>query len=168
MPTLPSSDPDTAAQKQSTGSARKRVLAGTEAYPRGSRPGSAPAAAAESPDRPAATPHAPVASDALPTWAKRVAICGVLLAVGMPLSVLMSRSMVVQQALSEQTDSQAVLVCTSGEGRAADSSSMLGWLFGGSHFQCNHWETREARQQREREEYEANYLARQRAKQGYN
>ncbi len=107
------------------------------------------------------------AKESLPRWAKGVVIGGVLLAVAMPASVLLSRSMAVQGMLQEQSTSKAALVCTSAEGRANDDSSVLGWLFGGSRVQCSEWETREARQQREREQYEANYLARQRAKQGY-
>ncbi|MFT7774828.1 hypothetical protein [Roseateles sp.] len=107
------------------------------------------------------------AKESLPRWAKGVVIGGVLLAVGMPASVLLSRSMLVQGMLQEQSTSTAALVCTSAEGRANDDSSVFGWLFGGSHVRCSQWETREARQQREREQYEANYLARQRAKQGY-
>ncbi|HEY1128353.1 MAG TPA: hypothetical protein VGF12_03030 [Roseateles sp.] len=109
----------------------------------------------------------PPAKESLPRWAKGVVIGGVLLAVAMPASVLLSRSMAVQGMLQEQSTSKAALVCTSAEGRANDDSSVLGWLFGGSRVQCSEWETREARQQREREQYEANYLARQRAKQGY-
>lgn len=117
-------------------------------------------------DRPQRPPAA-VASQSLPRWAKGVVIGGVLLAIAMPASVLLSRSMLVQSMLQDQGSSTAALVCTAGEGRANDGSSLSGWLFGGSHFQCSQWETREARQQREREQYEANYLARQRAKQGY-
>lgn len=116
-------------------------------------------------DRPQRPQPAAAASQSLPRWAKRVVIGGVLLAIAMPASVLMSRSMLVQSMLQDQGSSSAALVCTAGEGRANDGSSLFGWLFGGSHFQCSEWETREARQQRERELYEANYLARQRAKQ---
>lgn len=90
---------------------------------------------------------------------------GVTLAVAMPLSVFMSRSMIVQEALAEQSSSKATLVCTAGEGRALDDSSLWGWLFGGSYFQCGDWETREARQQRERDQAQANFLARERARQ---
>lgn len=116
-------------------------------------------------DRPRRPLPAAPASQSLPRWAKRVVIGGVLLAIAMPASVLLSRSMLVQSMLQDQGSSSAALVCTAGEGRANDGSSLFGWLFGGSHFQCSEWETREARQQRERELYEANYLARQRAKQ---
>jgi hypothetical protein len=108
----------------------------------------------------------PPAADSLPRWAKGVVIGGVLLAVAMPASVLLSRSMMVQDAMAAQSGSQAAMVCTSGEGRAVDGSNLLGWLFGGSYFHCGDWETRDARQQREREQYESNYLARERAKQG--
>ncbi|MBV8035877.1 hypothetical protein [Roseateles sp.] len=105
------------------------------------------------------------ATDSLPRWARGVVIGGVLLAVGMPAAVLLSRSVAVQGMLQEQSTSTADLVCTSGEGRANDSSSVFGWLFGGSHVRCSEWETREARQQRERAQAEANYLARERARQ---
>ena len=108
------------------------------------------------------------ASSALPRWAKGFVIGGVLLAIAMPASVLMSRSMLVQEALAEQSGSKAAMVCTAGEGRANDDSSLLGWLFGGSHFSCGDWETREARQQRDRDRDQANYMARERAKQGLN
>lgn len=123
------------------------------------------AADTESLDRSYRPPPAAPASQSLPRWAKGVVIGGVLLAIGMPASVLLSRSMLVQSMLQDQGSSTAAMVCTAGEGRANDGSSLFGWLFGGSHFQCSQWETREARQQRERELYEANYLARQRAKQ---
>lgn len=117
--------------------------------------------------RPQARP-APAPQEAgLPRWAKGVVIGGVLLAVGMPASVLMSRSMLVQEALTEQSSSKAAMVCTGGEGRAVDSSSLSGWLFGGSYFSCGDWETREARQQRDRDRDQANYLAREKARQQY-
>lgn len=118
------------------------------------------------PARQAAAPAA--ASHALPRWAKGFVIGGVLLAVAMPATVLMSRSMLVQEALAEQSSSKAAMVCTAGEGRANDDSSLLGWLFGGSYFSCGDWETREARQQRDRDRDQANYMARERAKQGLN
>jgi hypothetical protein len=92
----------------------------------------------------------------------------VLLAVAMPASVLMSRSMLVQEVLTEQSSSKAAMVCTGGEGKAVDDSSLLGWLFGGSYFSCGDWETREARVQRDRDRDQANYMARERAKQGLN
>ncbi|HEV6968129.1 hypothetical protein [Roseateles sp.] len=121
--------------------------------------------------RPEATPSQAAADSAaapLPRWLKGVVIGGVLLAVGMPVSVLLSRSMLVQSVLAEQSGSKAAMVCTGGDARALDDSSVLGWLFGGSYFQCGDWETRDARVQRERDQYEANYLARQRGRQGLN
>jgi hypothetical protein len=114
--------------------------------------------------RPTAAPPA----GALPRWAKGVVIGGVLLALAMPAAVLLSRSMLVQEALAEQSGSKAAMVCTAGDARALDDSGVLGWLFGGSYFHCGDWETREARVQRERAQSEANYLARERAKQGLN
>lgn len=99
-------------------------------------------------------------------WAKGVVIGGVLLAIAMPVSVLMGRSMLVQEALAEQSSSKAAMVCTAGEARAVDGSSLTGWLFGGSYFSCGDWETREARVQRERDQAQANFLARERARQG--
>ena len=69
----------------------------------------------------------------------------------MPATVLMSRSMIVQEALAEQSTSKAVMRCTAGEGRAVDDSSVFGWLFSGSFFSCGDWETRDARVQRERD-----------------
>jgi hypothetical protein len=121
--------------------------------------------------RPAApAPRATAAPQAdpagLPRWAKGVVIGGVLLAIAMPVSVLMGRSMLVQEALAEQSGSKAAMVCTAGEARAVDGSSLTGWLFGGSYFSCGDWETREARVQRERDQAQANFLARERAKQG--
>jgi len=120
--------------------------------------------------RPASSrPAGPVTSaQATPRWLKGFIIGGVLLAVAMPATVLMSRSMLVQEALAEQSGSKAAMICTAGDARAVDDSSVLGWLFGGSYFQCGDWETREARVQRERAQSEANYLARERAKQGLN
>jgi hypothetical protein len=144
-------------------SARTRVLAGLDGTPARSRPGAAAPAAA----RPAAAQAAAPArtAEVLPRWAKGVVIGGVLLAVAMPMAVLMSRSMIVQAALAEESSSKAAMVCTAGEGRAVDGSSLLGWLFGGSYFHCGNWETREARQQRDRERDQANFLARERARQ---
>ncbi|MGQ3052093.1 MAG: hypothetical protein ACT6S0_09935 [Roseateles sp.] len=118
--------------------------------------------------RPQVHPVAPVAAEAtqgVPRWAKGVVIGGILLAVGMPASVLMSRSMLVQSALMAESSSKAAMVCTGGEGRAIDGSSLTGWLFGGSYFSCGDWETREARQQRERELAHNAYMARQKARQ---
>jgi len=113
-----------------------------------------------------AAPAPQAAAPGLPRWAKGVVISGVLLAVAMPVSVLMSRSMLVQEALAEQSGSKAAMVCTAGEARAVDGSSLSGWLFGGSYFSCGDWETREARVQRERDQAQANFLARERARQG--
>lgn len=111
---------------------------------------------------------APAPSHALPRWTKGFVIGGVLLALAMPATVLMSRSMLVQEALAEQSSSKAAMVCTAGEGRALDGSSITGWLFGGSYFQCGDWETREARLQRDRDQAQATFMARERAKQGLN
>jgi hypothetical protein len=115
---------------------------------------------------PRATTAPQPAPAGLPRWAKGVVIGGVLLAIAMPVSVLMGRSMLVQEALAEQSGSKAAMVCTAGEARAVDGSSLTGWLFGGSYFSCGDWETREARVQRERDQAQANFLARERAKQG--
>ena len=115
----------------------------------------------------AAAARAPAPSS-LPRWAKGFVIGGVLLAVAMPASVLMSRSMIVQEALAAESGSKAAMICTGGEGRAVDDSSLTGWLFGGSYFSCGDWETREARVQRDRDRDQANYMARERAKQGLN
>jgi hypothetical protein len=145
-------------------SARTRVL-------QGSSPVRAPqAAAAAAKVQPAAGPRAEgaaVAPERLPRWVKGFVIGGVLLAIAMPASVLLSRSMLVQSALAEQSSSKAAMVCTGGEGRAVDGSSLMGWLFGGSYFHCGDWETREARQQRERDRDQANFLARERARKQY-
>jgi hypothetical protein len=161
MPTVTNSFPATQPIDPPT-SARTRVLEGAGTRPQATRPAT-PAAA----PRPASGPRAQGASAAperLPRWAKGVVIGGVLLAVAMPASVLLSRSMLVQEALTEQSSSKAAMVCTAGEGRAMDDSSLMGWLFGGSYFHCGDWETREARQQRDRDRDQANFLARERAK----
>lgn len=114
--------------------------------------------------RPQALPNTQ-AQAGVPRWAKGVVIGGVLLAVAMPASVLLSRSMLVQQVLTEESSSRAAMVCTAGEARAVNGDSLLGWLFGGSYFSCGNWETREARVQRDRDLTQANYLARERARQ---
>ncbi|MDR7336084.1 hypothetical protein [Roseateles asaccharophilus] len=145
-------------------SARARVLSGLDGAP--TRP--AASTAARSANAAATSPHTQVPTakpDALPRWAKGVVIGGVLLAVAMPASVLLSRSMLVQAALAEQGKSKAAMICTAGEGRAVDGSSLMGWLFGGSYFHCGGWETREARQQRDRDRDQASFLARERARQ---
>lgn len=168
MPTATPSFPATQAIDPPT-SARARVLAGFDGTPPRPRvvassaasPAAARAAAAR---QTAATKPAP---ERLPGWARGVVIGGVLLAIAMPATVLMSRSMLVQEALSEQSTSKAAMVCTAGEARALDGSSLLGWLFGGAYFHCGDWETREARQQRERDRDQASFLARERAKQQY-
>jgi len=103
----------------------------------------------------------------LPRWAKGLVIGGVLLALAMPATVLMSRSMLVQEALAQESASKAVLHCTAGEGRALDDSNPIAWLFSGSYFSCGDWETRDARVQRDRDQAQANYMARERARQGY-
>ncbi|MFG6429365.1 hypothetical protein [Roseateles sp. LYH14W] len=142
-------------------SARTRVL-------QGGTPVRAPQAAAPARKaQPAAGPRAQgtaVAPERLPRWAKGFVIGGVLVAIAMPASVLLSRSMLVQSALAEQSSSKAAMICTGGEGRAVDGSSLMGWLFGGSYFHCGDWETREARQQRERDRDQANFLAREKAR----
>jgi hypothetical protein len=124
--------------------------------------GRAPAVPTRAAPRPAAATAA--AEPPLPRWAKRFVIGGLLLAIAMPLTVLMSRSMLVQTALTDELNLKAAMVCTAGEGRALDGSSLLGWLFGGSYFQCGDWETREGRIQRDREQAEANYLAREKTR----
>jgi hypothetical protein len=145
-------------------SARTRVLQGGTSV-RPPQP-AAPAARAQAAAGPRAQ-GAAVAPERLPRWAKGFVIGGVLLAIAMPASVLLSRSMLVQSALAEQSSSKAAMVCTGGEGRAVDGSSLMGWLFGGSYFHCGDWETREARQQRDRDRDQANFLARERARKQY-
>lgn len=165
MPTVTRSFPETQPIDPPT-SARPRVLeGGGTARPQATRP-AMPAAPRP---RPAAGPRAQgaaVKADGLPRWAKGVVIGGVLLAVAMPASVLMSRSMLVQEALAAESGSKAAMVCTAGDAKAVDDSSVVGWLFGGSFFSCGDWETREARQQRERDRAHNNYMARERARQG--
>lgn len=151
-------------------SARRRVLAGLDgAPPRAKAAGTAPGA------RPATGPRAQGASaiqraqsQPMPRWAKGFVIGGLLLAVAMPASVLLSRSMLVQEALAAESSSKAAMVCTAGDARAVDDSSIAGWLFGGSFFSCGDWETREARVQREKDREHNNYMARERARQGLN
>ena len=126
------------------------------------RPSAQPPAAA----RPYARGATAEPASALPRWAKGFVIGGVLLALAMPATVLMSRSMLVQEALAAESGSKAAMVCTAGEARAVDGSSLTGWLFGGSFFSCGDWETREARVQRDRDQAQANYMARERARQG--
>lgn len=166
MPTATQSFPATQPIDPPT-SARARVLQGSQA--RTATPSQAAAPVAAPRQQTAVGPRAQgaAAPERLPRWAKGVVIGGVLLAVAMPASVLMSRSMLVQAALAEQSSSKAAMVCTAGEGRALDGSSLMGWLFGGSYFHCGDWETREARQQRERDQAQASFLARERAKQGH-
>ncbi|PTT83399.1 hypothetical protein DBR42_16020, partial [Pelomonas sp. HMWF004] len=115
----------------------------------------------------AAPAPAAAAQEALPRWIKGFVIGGVLLSLAMPASVMLSRSMLVQAALAGESSSRAAMICTAGDARAVDGSSLLGWLFSGSYFSCGDWETREARQQRERDQYEANYMAREKARQRY-
>ncbi len=103
----------------------------------------------------------------LPLWARRLAIGGVMLALAMPATVLVSRALLVQQTLADQSTSRAVLRCTAGEGRALDDSNLFSWLFSGSYFSCGDWETRDARVQRDRDQAQANYMARERVRQGY-
>jgi len=185
MPTASRSFPATQPVDPST-AARPRVLEGgdprtktrapsplTRANAAAAAASAASAASAAAAPRPGTSPRARGAavagsSTALPRWAKGVVIGGVLLAVAMPASVLLSRSMLVQEALAAESSSKAAMVCVGGDARALDDSSVFGWLFGGSYFSCGDWETREARQQRERDQAQANYLARERAKQGLN
>lgn len=144
-------------------SARARVLAGT-----GGRGASrAPAPETIRPRAPAGLRADGVAAApaGVPRWAKGFVIGGVLLALAMPASVLLSRSMLVQSALAGESSSKAAMVCIGGSARAVDGSSIAGWLFSGSYFSCGDWETREARQQRERDLAHANYMARQKARQ---
>jgi hypothetical protein len=163
MPTTPDSFPATQTIDPPT-SARRRLLSGTDRTV--ARPATpAPAAV----DR-TATPRAQapaVAAQGLPRWAKGVVAGGVLLALAMPATVLLSRSMLVQEVLMQESSSTAAMVCTGGEARAVDSSSLSGWLFSGSYFSCGDWETREARQQRERDLAHNNYMARQKSRQTY-
>lgn len=102
----------------------------------------------------------------LPRWAKGFVIGGVVLAVAMPATVLVSRSMLVQEVLAAESSSKAAMICTAGNARAVDESSISGWLFGGSFFSCGDWETRDARVQRERDLAHKNYMARERVRQG--
>jgi hypothetical protein len=169
MPTATRSVPATQAKAPPT-LARTRVLDAGQGRPQAPRaPGSAAAAAAMK-SRPTTGPRAQgtpaVKADGLPGWAKTVVASGLLLAVAMPATVLMSRSMLVQEALAEHSSSKAAMICTSGDARAVDGSSIWGWLFGGSFFSCGDWETRDARLQRERDQAHNNYMARERARQG--
>ena len=164
MPTVSRSFPATQPIEPPT-SARPRVLEGGSARAPAQR--TAPLAAPR--PRPAPGPRAQgaaVAPDGLPRWAKGVVIGGVLLALAMPATVLMSRSMLVQEALAAESSSTAAMVCTAGDARAVDDSSLMGWLFGGSFFSCGDWETRDARVQREKDQAHNNYMARERARQG--
>lgn len=170
MPTAPPSPPTRPNQPRllsgAGGSRRGSTRTGTEtatSFPKTlplhrTQPAAAPARVAQ-------TAKAAAAPAGLPRWAKGFVIGGLLLAVGMPVTVLMSRSMLEQEVMAEQGSSKAAMICTAGEGRALDDSSLTGWLFGGSYFHCGDWETREARQQRDRERDQANFLARERAKQ---
>ena len=167
MPTVTRSFPTTQSIDPPT-SARARVLDGGQARAQSPRSVAAGATPAPRP-RPAAGPRAQGAAttqDGLPGWAKGVIIGGVLLAVGMPATVLVSRSMLVQEALTEQSSSKAAMICTGGNARAVDDSSITGWLFSGSFFSCGDWETRDARVQRERDQAHNNYMARERIRQG--
>jgi len=164
MPTVTRSFETTQAVDPPT-SARARVLESGSGRPQAART-AAPAAARA---RPAAGPRAQGAAtgqDSLPRWAKGVVIGGVLLAVAMPATVLMSRSMLVQEALAAESSSKAAMICTGGDARAVDDSSISGWLFSGSFFSCGDWETRDARVQRERDQAHNNYMARERMRQG--
>ncbi len=172
MPTATNSFPATQPVDPPT-SARPRVLEGGSARPQASKAGAGANTANAANRRPAASPRAQGAAvkakpEGLPRWAKGVVIGGVLLAAAMPASVLLSRSMLVQETLAAESGSKAAMVCVGGNARAIDGSSVFGWLFGGSYFSCGDWETREARLQRERDQAQANYLARERARQGLN
>ena len=115
---------------------------------------------------PAYRPNATAAKGTvLPGWAKGFVVSGLLLAAALPASVLLSRSMLAQAALMEQSSSNAAMVCIGGKARALDASSLGGWLFGGSIFSCGDWETREARQQRDRDVAHNSYMAREKARQ---
>jgi len=171
MPTVTRTFPQTQAIDPPT-SARPRVLEGGSSRPQAAR---TPAPAAPAPTRtpakarPAAGPRAQGAAarqDGLPRWAKGFVIGGVVLAVAMPATVLMSRSMLVQEVLAAESSSKAAMICTAGNARAVDESSISGWLFGGSFFSCGDWETRDARVQRERDLAHNNYMARERVRQG--
>lgn len=162
MPNDTRSFPATQAIEPPT-SARTRVLEGGSAPRKPPRPAAPPAPASTSRARPAPAPV--VKADGLPTWAKGVVIGGVLLAVAMPATVLMSRSMLVQEALAAESGSKAAMICTGGNARAVDDSSIMGWLFGGSFFSCGEWETRDARVQRERDQAHNNYMAREKLRQ---
>lgn len=161
MPTGTKSFPATQPIEPPT-SARTRVLQGGATAVR--VPQAAPSSAKAQPAAVSRAQGAAVAPERLPRWTKGFVIGGVLLAIAMPAAVLMSRSMLVQTALAEQSSSKAAMICTGGEGRAVDGSSLIGWLFGGSYFHCGDWETREARQQRERDREQANFLAREKAR----
>jgi len=174
MPTDPPPQPPRPAQPRllsgAGGGQRGSTRAGTEtqtSFPKTlplnrTQPGAA--APKVSPQMASQAAKAAPAAQGLPRWAKGFVIGGVLLAAGMPTAVLMSRSMLEQEVMAEQSGSKAAMICTAGEGRALDDSSLMGWLFGGSYFRCGDWETREARQQRERDRDQANFLERERAK----
>jgi hypothetical protein len=137
-------------------SARARLLAGS-----GGR------AATRTPAPLPARPAAGLRAEGAAAAPKGFVIGGVLLALAMPATVLLSRSMLVQEVLTQESASKAAMVCTGGQARAVDGSSVVGWLFSGSYFSCGDWETREARQQRERDVAHNNYMARQKSRQTY-
>jgi hypothetical protein len=111
-----------------------------------------------------ALPGGKAPPSALRRWSKRVVIITTLVAVGLPAMVLMGRSMLAQNELAEQSGSKAAMVCVAGQGRPLDDSTVWGWLFGGSYFQCGDWQTREARERRAREQAEAANEAREKAR----
>lgn len=166
MPDAPPPSP-AAGSAEPAPPSRARLLSGSGPTPRTAKAAGPVGAAATRPSSGTQPQRAAVDPGGLPRWAKGVVIGGVLLAVAMPSAVLLSRSMLVQEVLMAESSSSAALVCTGGQARAVDGSSLTGWLFGGSFFSCGEWETRDARVQRERDRAHENYMARERARQRY-
>ncbi|MEJ6003817.1 hypothetical protein [Paucibacter soli] len=97
-------------------------------------------------------------------WLKLSAWSCVAVVVLVPILVTTARLMQTNEVLTKEGQSGAVMICKNGTTSAADDSSIWSWLFGGSAFRCRDWETLEGRKQREKDQSEANYLARERAK----
>lgn len=152
--------PTKSAHSSKPGGARKRVSLTAYAAPQVRS-----AAAVVKPPAGAAVAARGLAPAVLTRSLKRFVVGCCVTGLALPAGVLMLRSVQATEALGASQNSQSVLACVGGFSTAADASGLVSWLFSGSVFRCNDWETREARVQRERDQAEANYLARLRQRQ---
>jgi hypothetical protein len=88
---------------------------------------------------------------------------GVVVLLAAVVSVVLARANLRTSTLQEQQQSKATLLCTDGNGVAANGENLWTWLTGGHSFQCTNWETLDTKRERDRAADEARAQAKEAA-----